>query len=113
MKKIIAYLVVLGMVFVLLRLGFSDLGREVTYELDGAGVPGAASAALGHAQPGGNEMFNNEVAQQQEVVNLANENTPPAPAAAAAAAAAVAAEPAKGRKAAQRAGDRPRDSVDV
>ncbi|QLQ80148.1 hypothetical protein HG537_0D01490 [Torulaspora globosa] len=37
MKKIIAYVFLLSVVFVLLRLGFADLSREISYELDGTG----------------------------------------------------------------------------
>ncbi|QLL34230.1 hypothetical protein HG536_0G00870 [Torulaspora globosa] len=84
MKKIVVYVFLLGVVFVLLRLGFADLSKEVSYELDGAG---AARSVVVESdgelripkETVPREQFNNEVAKQQEVKNLENDNKPPAP----------------------------------
>lgn len=78
MKKILAYVCLLSVVFVLLRFGLSGAGREVSYELDGAG--NARSVVVeGNGEQRETVPFNNEVARQQEVKNLENDNRPPAP----------------------------------
>lgn len=77
MKKILAYVCLLSVVFVLLRFGLSGAGREVSYELDGAG--NARSVVVDSGEQRETVPFNNEVARQQEVKNLENDNRPPAP----------------------------------
>lgn len=94
MKKILIYVTLLTAVFVLLRIGYSDLNKDISYELDSPGEQTAVAGTNGEVRVP-KEQFNNEVAKQQEVKNLENDNKPPAPAAAPAGAAAAVAEPNK------------------